>query len=567
MADNTAPLADQLAATTLTDTVTRHPFSDRVPIRQIVSRPDGGAGLAGSKARVGGWVKTGREQGKGTFAFLELNDGSCPANLQVIVDASVADLAPLVATGTCVSVDGLLKTPPEGAKQKIELRVEKVIHVGTVDTATYPIPKTKLSLEFLRDRIPFRPRTNTISAVARIRNTLAFATHSFFQEHGFLYIHTPIITTSDCEGAGEMFQVTSLINDAEKREVDLIKNPPPSEADIEAAKAVVKEKGEAVAQLKAAKANKKEITAAVAELNKAKENASAVEERAKMKPGLPKKDGKIDYSQDFFARQAFLTVSGQLQVETYACAVSSVYTFGPTFRAEHSHTTRHLSEFWMIEPEIAFADLQDDMNCAEAYVKFMSKWLLEKCFDDMEFMAKNYDKACIDRLRMVVSTPFERVTYTEAVEILKDAIQAGKKFENEVEWGTDLASEHERFLTEVQFQKPVIVYNYPKGIKAFYMKLNDDQKTVAAMDVLVPKVGELIGGSQREESYEVLKERILAAGLPLEPYDWYLDLRKYGTVKHSGFGLGFERMILFATGIENIRDVIPFPRYPGRADL
>ncbi|KAM7275848.1 hypothetical protein ACFE04_017714 [Oxalis oulophora] len=461
----------------------------------------------------------------------------------------------------------MTKLPPEGTRQKIELRVEKVVAVGTVDTSTYPIPKTKLTLEFLRDRIPFRPRTNTISSVARIRNALAFATHSFFQKYGFLYVHTPIITTSDCEGAGEMFQVTSLINDAEKREADLIKNPPPSESDIETAKAIVKEKGEAVAQLKAAKANKKDITAAVAELNKAKENASALEERANLKPGLPKKDGKIDYSQDFFARQAFLTVSGQLQVETYACAVSSVYTFGPTFRAEHSHTTRHLAEFWMIEPEIAFADLQDDMNCAEAYVKYMSQWLLDNCFDDMQFMAKNIDKTCIDRLRMVASTPFERVSYTEAVEILKDAIEGGKKFENEVEWGVDLASEHERFLTEVKFQKPVIVYNYPKGIKAFYMKLNDDQKTVAAMDVLVPKVGELIGGSQREENYEVLKARILEAGLPLEPYDWYLDLRKYGTVKHSGFGLGFERMILFATGIENIRDVIPFPRYPGRADL
>ncbi|KAJ0031088.1 hypothetical protein Pint_13332 [Pistacia integerrima] len=550
-----------------TSTAEKHPFSDRVLIRSIVSRPDGGAGLAGQRVRVGGWVKTGREQGKGSFAFLEVNDGSCPANLQVIVDAAVADLGQLVPTGTSVSVEGLLKNPPEGTKQKIELRVEKVIDVGTVDPAKYPIPKTKLTLEFLRDRIHFRPRTNTIAAVARIRNALAYATHTFFQEHGFLYIHTPIITTSDCEGAGEMFQVTTLISEAEKIEKELIKNPPPSEADVEAAKAVVKEKGEAVAKLKSDKANKEAITASVAELTKAKENLAKLEERSKLKPGIPQKDGKIDYAQDFFARQAFLTVSGQLQVETYACAVSNVYTFGPTFRAEHSHTSRHLAEFWMVEPEIAFADIKDDMNCAEAYVKFMCQWLLDKCFDDMEFMAKNYDKSCIDRLRMVSSTPFERITYTEAVEILEAAVKEGKKFENKVEWGIDLASEHERFLTEVKFQKPVIVYNYPKGIKAFYMRVNDDSRTVAAMDVLVPKVGELIGGSQREERYDIIKSRIEEMRLPLEPYEWYLDLRRFGTVKHSGFGLGFERMILFATGIDNIRDVIPFPRYPGRADL
>ncbi|KAJ4720546.1 Cytoplasmic asparagine-tRNA ligase [Melia azedarach] len=547
--------------------VAKHPFSDRVLIRTIVTRPDGGAGLAGQRVRVGGWVKTGREQGKGSFAFLEVNDGSCPANLQVIVDASVADLGQLVLTGTCVSVEGMLKNPPEGTKQKIELRVENVIHVGTVDPAKYPIPKTKLTLEFLRDRIHFRPRTNTISAVARIRNALAYATHTFFQEHGFLYIHTPILTTSDCEGAGEMFQVTTLISEAEKLEKELIKNPPPSETDLEASKLLVKEKGEAVAKLKSEKACKEVINAGVADLTKAKENFAKLEERSKLKPGIPKKDGKIDYTQDFFARQAFLTVSGQLQVETYACAVSSVYTFGPTFRAENSHTSRHLAEFWMVEPEIAFADLKDDMNCAEAYVKFLCQWLLDKCLDDMQFMAKNYDKSCIDHLRMVASTPFERISYTEAVELLQHAVKQGKKFENKVEWGIDLASEHERYLTEVKFQKPVIVYNYPKGIKAFYMRLNDDLKTVAAMDVLVPKVGELIGGSQREERYDVIKNRIMEMGLPLEPYEWYLDLRRFGTVKHCGFGLGFERMILFATGIDNIRDVIPFPRYPGRADL
>ncbi|CDP03212.1 unnamed protein product [Coffea canephora] len=566
--DSTPPL-EQLS---LSGTVEEAQFSRRVLIHSILSRPDGGAGLAGQVVKIGGWVKTGREQGKGAFAFLELNDGSCPANLQVIVESGVHKLGDLVPTGTSVYVEGELKKPPEGTKQKIELKVLKVLDVGTVDAAKYPLPKTRLTLEFLRDFVHLRPRTNTISAVARIRNELAYATHTFFHKHGFLYVHTPIITTSDCEGAGEMFQVTTLINEAEKLEKELKENPAPSEADIVAAELLVKEKGEAVAQLKSAKASKEEISAAVAVLTKAKENLVKLQERfrlgnrCKLSAGIPKKDGKIDYSEDFFARQAFLTVSGQLQVETFACALSSVYTFGPTFRAEQSHTSRHLAEFWMVEPEIAFADLQDDMNCAEAYVKFLCQWLLDYSLADMEFMAAHIDKTCIDRLKMVASSNFYRITYTEAIAILEEVSKA-RKFENKVEWGIDLASEHERYLTEEKFKAPVIVYNYPKGIKAFYMKLNEDKKTVAAMDVLVPKVGELVGGSQREENYEVLRARILEMNLPLEPYEWYLDLRRYGTVKHSGFGLGFERMILFATGIENIRDVIPFPRYPGRADL
>ncbi|CAA7062512.1 unnamed protein product [Microthlaspi erraticum] len=573
MGDQIQPPADQLAAVSLgndASTVQKEPFSDRVRIQSILGRPDGGAGLAGQKVRIFGWVKTGREQGKGTFAFLEVNDGSCPANLQVMVDASVYDLPKLVATGTCVTVDGLLKMPPEGkgTKQKIELSVEEVIHVGLVDPATYPIPKTKLTLEKLRETLHLRPRTNTIQSVARIRHALSYATHTFFNDGGFLYIQTPIITTSDCEGAGEMFQVTTLINHSERVEKDLINNPPPTEADIEAARLIVKERGEAVAQLKAAKASKQEIAASVAELTTAKASLANVEERSKLKPGLPKKeDGTIDYAHDFFGREAFLTVSGQLQVETYACSLSSVYTFGPTFRAENSHTSRHLAEFWMVEPELAGADLEDDMNCAEAYVKYMCKYLLEKRYDDMEFMAKNYDKGCIDRLKLVASTPFGRVTYTKAIELLEEAVAKGKTFENSVEWGIDLASEHERYLTEVVFQKPLIVYNYPKGIKAFYMRLNDDGKTVAAMDVLVPKVGELIGGSQREERIDVILERMEEIGLPTEPYEWYLDLRRFGTAKHAGFGLGLERMVLFATGIDNIRDVIPFPRYPGKADL
>jgi asparaginyl-tRNA synthetase len=563
MAEESAPPADQLSSVTINDAVEVSQFSQRTLIRSIISRPDGGAGLAGQTVKIGGWVKTGRKQDKGAFAFLEVNDGSCPANLQVMVDATVHSLTQLVQTGASIHVEGLLQLPPPGKTQKIELKAINVIDVGTVDPAKYPLPKTKLTLEFLRDYVHLRPKTNTISSIARIRNQLAFATHTFFQQHGFLYVHTPIITTSDCEGAGEMFQVTTLINDSEKLEKELAKTPPPSQSEVETALAIVKEKGEIVRQLKSAKAD---VTAAMAELNQAKDIHSKLDERSKLKPGIPKKDGKVDYTQDFFARQAFLTVSGQLQVETYACALSSVYTFGPTFRAEHSHTTRHLAEFWMVEPEIAFADIQDDMNCAEAYVKFLCKWLLDNCMDDMKFMVEKFDKGAIDRLRMVSSSNFVRITYTEAVSILEEASKT-RQFENKVEWGIDLSSEHERHLTEDIYKKPVIVYNYPKGIKAFYMKVNPDNKTVAAMDILVPKVGELIGGSQREERFEVLRDRILEMGLPLEPYEWYLDLRRFGTVKHSGFGLGFERMILFATGLDNIRDVIPFPRFPGRADL
>nr|XP_043627255.1 asparagine--tRNA ligase, cytoplasmic 1-like [Erigeron canadensis] len=548
-------------------------FSERVLIRSILTRPDGGASLAGQTIKVGGWVKTGRKTGSVKegkdqlpFAFVELNDGSCSANLQLMIYSDVASLDEVTRTGTSMHVEGVLQTPPVQTKQSIELKVSKVIHVGSSadedPTKKYPFQKTYYPLEYLRDYLHLRPRTATISAIARIRSALAYATHTFFQKHGFLYVHTPIITTIDCEGAGEMFQVTTLINEAEK---ELTKST--SQEDVDVAKGVVKEKGEIIAKLKADKAEKPAITAAVAELTKAKGNLAKIEERFNMKPGIPKKYGKVDYGQDFFARQAFLTVSGQLQAETFACALGSVYTFGPTFRAEHSHTSRHLAEFWMVEPEIAFADIEGDMKCAEAYVRFLCQWLLDNCLDDMEFMVNKFDKNAIKRLQMVASTNFVRLTYTEAVTILEEAVSKGHKFERKVEWGIDLASEHEKYLTEKKFESPVIVYNYPKGIKAFYMKLNPDKKTVAAMDVLVPKVGELIGGSQREENYEVLKERMLEMGLPLEPYEWYLDLRRYGTVKHSGFGLGFERMILFATGIDNIRDVIPFPRVPGKADL
>eukprot|EP00245_Coleochaete_scutata_P009352 TRINITY_DN305_c0_g1_i1.p1 TRINITY_DN305_c0_g1~~TRINITY_DN305_c0_g1_i1.p1 ORF type:complete len:573 (-),score=112.10 TRINITY_DN305_c0_g1_i1:634-2352(-) len=546
-------------------------YSRRVLIKTILTSEGQGIAYVDQVISVGGWVKTGREQGKGAFAFLELNDGSCPANLQVMVDASVHALGPLTPTGTSLVVEGELKRTPPGTKQTVELKVTRVIHLGTCDPSVYPIAKTNLSLEYLRSKTHLRGRTNTISAIARIRSALAFASHKFFVDNGFLYVHTPIVTTSDCEGAGEMFQVTTLLSEAERRDEMAKEAPPPTAEELQAAAAKVEAKGSVVRTLKEAKKGKEEIKAAVEVLQQAKEEQLRLEERMSASAGgLPKTaDGRTDYGKDFFCRQAYLTVSGQLQVETYACGLSSCYTFGPTFRAEYSHTTRHLAEFWMIEPEIAFADLEDDMNCAEDYVRYLCRWLLDNCRDDMEFMEKRVDKTCVQRLENVANNGFARVTYTEAIEILEKVDQKSWKTcaDVKVEWGIDLSSEHERYLTEEVYKRPVIVYNYPAAIKAFYMRLNEDGRTVAAMDVLVPKVGELIGGSQREERFDVLERRIKEAGLPTEPYSWYLDLRRFGTVKHAGFGLGFERMILFATGLENIRDVIPFPRYPGHADL
>lgn len=529
---------------------------------------------------VGGWVRTGRTADKGAFTFLELNDGSCPHNIQVLVKAEIKNPDEIKSTGVCVVVEGEIKASPEGAKQKIELHATSVLHVGPCDAKTYPMAKAKLGLEFLRDKIHLRVRTNTIASIQRVRNCLAFGTHKFFQTSGFQYVHTPIMTASDCEGAGEMFQVTTLLQGAENA------GEAPSPEKIAELKAAASACGSDVADLKKAnaeglKSKDPETKAGATALLKpgldrlmaAKKVVEEAETAASNVGGLPRtKDGKIDYTKDFFGQMVNLTVSGQLQGEIYACALTSVYTFGPTFRAENSHTTRHLAEFWMIEPEIAFADLYDCMQCAEDYVRFCCKCVLEECFDDLQFLAKMYDPTCIERVRAIAAEPFGRCTYTEAVSILQKAVADGQKFENtEIEWGMDFGSEHERYLSEKVFKKPVCCYNYPKAIKAFYMRENDigtdgrDEITVASMDVLVPGVGELIGGSQREERFELLQVRMDEVGLDREVYEWYTDLRKYGTCVHSGFGLGFERMILLTTGMENIRDVIPFPRWPGNA--
>ncbi len=443
----------------------------------------------GKTLTVCGWIRSVRDQKN--FAFIELNDGSTLSSLQIVADAS--QMSPQLTTGASIGVTGKLVESP-GQKQKWELKAEKIQLFGTCSPEDYPLQKKRHSFEFLRTIAHLRPRTNTQGAVMRIRHALAMATHAFFEERGFLYVHTPIITASDAEGGGKQFGVTSM---------DL-----------------------------------------------------------KSLPRL--KDGAVDYSQDFFGRPAYLTVSGQLNGEALACALSDIYTFGPTFRAEPSTTTRHLAEFWMIEPEMAFADLEDDMECAEGYLKYVTKYALEHCHEDLELFDQFIEKGLLERLKHVASSPFVRLTYTEAIEILQ---QSGKSFAFPVSWGMDLQSEHERFLAEEHCKKPVILTNYPAKIKSFYMRANEDGKTVAAMDVLVPKIGEIIGGSQREERHDILKKKIEEFGLRAEDYWWYLQLRQYGTVPHAGFGVGFERLILFITGMENIRDVIPFPRFPGHAEF
>lgn len=448
----------------------------------------------GKKVTLKGWIKTVRQSK--SCAFIALNDGSNFDGIQVVVDDSLPqynDLLAELTTSASIAVTGTIVRSP-GKEQSFELKAEEIELIGACPAQEYPLQKKHHTLEFLRTIAHLRPRTNTIGAVARVRNSLAFATHRFFQDRGFLYVMTPIITASDCEGAGQMFQVSTL---------DLMNIP-------------------------------------------------------------RTKEGSIDYSKDFFGKPAYLTVSGQLNGEAYACALSDIYTFGPTFRAENSNTARHLAEFWMIEPEIAFANLQDDMECAESYIKFCIKSALEECPQDMAFFERHISQGLIERLEHIVKEPFECVTYTDAVSILE---KTSKKFEYPVSWGIDLQSEHERYLVEEYFKKPTILYNYPERIKAFYMRNNEDGKTVAAMDVLVAGVGEIIGGSQREERYDMLIEKMKKFGLNPDAYWWYLELRKYGTVSHAGFGLGFERLVRLVTGMENIRDVIPFPRFPGNAEF
>ncbi len=441
-----------------------------------------------------GWVRT-RRDSKGGFSFIEINDGSCLKNLQIIADkrlSNYGDEIVKIQTGCSIRASGALFHSP-GKGQDVELHAEEIQVLGWADPDTYPLQKKRHSFEFLRSIAHLRPRTNTFGAVARIRSAMSLAIHTFFQERRFFYLHTPIITGNDCEGAGELFKVTTF---------DL---------------------------------------------------------------GHVPRDGEdVDFKKDFFGRPANLTVSGQLEAEVYAMALGDVYTFGPTFRAENSNTSRHLAEFWMVEPEMAFCDLEGDIELAESFLKYIFAHLLENCHEDMAFFNRFIDSTVIETLEGVLSKGFERLTYTEAIEILA---KAERKFQFPVAWGNDLQSEHERYLCEEVFQRPIILVDYPRQIKPFYMKLNGDQKTVRAMDLLVPRVGEIIGGSQREDDYETLLTRIREAGLNPDDYWWYLELRKFGTAPHAGFGLGFERLIQFVTGLSNIRDVIPFPRTPGNVSF
>jgi asparaginyl-tRNA synthetase len=452
------------------------------------------ADAIGSVAQIRGWVRT-RRDSKGGFSFIEVNDGSCFGNLQIVADGTLPNYQSDVTTltvGSSVVVTGEIKASA-GQGQATEMFAHEVQITGTASATEYPLQKKQHSFEKLREWAHLRPRTNTFGAVARVRSRLSYATHSFYQQEGFLYVHTPVITASDCEGAGQMFRVTTLPLDK-----------------------------------------------------------------------LPMVAGKVDTSQDFFGKSSYLTVSGQLEGEAYATALGKIYTFGPTFRAENSNTSRHLSEFWMIEPEMAFFDLNDNMDLAERYLKYMLRDLLSNCGEDMEFFEKRIQPGLLAALQLVLDKPFTHLSYTEAVAILQ---ASGEKFEYPVSWGVDLQAEHERYITEKHVQGPVILYNYPKEIKSFYMRLNDDGKTVAAMDVLVPGVGEIIGGSQRDERLDVLTERMVQSGLKPDDYWWYLDLRRYGTVPHAGFGLGLERMVQYSTGMTNIRDVIPFPRTPGNCEF
>ena len=461
-----------------------------VQLRELFRNTDA---YAGKEVLVRGWIRNNRSSNK--FGFIELNDGSFFKSVQVVYEEELITNFEEISkayVAAALAVKGTLVLTPQ-AKQPFEIKASEIT-VEAPSTPDYPLQPKRHTMEFLREIAHLRPRSNTFSAVFRVRSLVAYAIHQFFQEQGFVYVHTPIITGSDCEGAGEMFRVTTLD----------MENPPRLE------------------------------------------------------------DGSIDFSQDFFGKETSMTVSGQLEAETFALAFRKIYTFGPTFRAENSNTARHASEFWMIEPEVAFADLADNMELAEAMIKYIINFVLEKAPEEMEFFNQFMDKGLIERLRGIADSEFVRVTYTEAVDLL---LKSGKQFQYPVEWGIDLQTEHERYITEEIFKKPVFVTDYPKDIKAFYMRLNDDGKTVAACDLLVPGVGEIIGGSQREERYDVLTQRMAELGLAEQDYWWYLDLRKYGGVKHAGYGLGFERIIMYLTGMSNIRDVLPFPRTPKSAEF
>lgn len=497
-------------------------------------------------------------------AFLKVSDGSCAASLQVLVESSVVPPCQLLHTGTSITVEGVLQQSSVQGKNVIELKVDKVLHIGTVDYSKYPLSKKRVPIDKLRECFHIRARTTTVGSVMRIRSTLTFGAHTFCHNHGFLSVQVPIVTTTDCNGFSEKYKVTGLFDKAGQKE------EPQAIAEIEgvsleAIKAAAKEKSSLVEELKRTDSNKEALAAAVQDLRKTNELASQLEAREKSKPKTSQKRDNVKSSESSSSSETYLTVSGRLHLESYACALGNVYSFGPRFRADKGESPKHVPEMLMFEVEMAFTQLEEAMNCADDFFKFLCKWVLENCPEDMKFVTERIDRNRIDRLQSVISSSFERISYDEALNILNKVTDT--KVETKLQWGAALTEEDLSHLSEEIYKKPVIVYNYPKAAKPFYVRLNDDGKTVAAFDMIVPKIGKLISGSQNEERIHILSTRIKDLGLPREQYEWYLDLRRHGTVKHSGFSLEFDLMVLFATGLTDVRDAIPFPRSYGKANF
>ncbi|KAI7984254.1 Asparagine--tRNA ligase, cytoplasmic 2 [Camellia lanceoleosa] len=615
-------------ATATAPVVTFSKYSKRVILKTILGRGDGGVGLVGDRVVIGGWVKTSKEvtkkpvpppvvegskdvtcveiiptrlpffrsimkvfvgshepvrekldsvvqklpppppplQQSSLFAVLQVSDGSCAASLQVLVDSSIERPSQVMPTGTCILAEGFLQQPEEPGKHAVELKVAKLLHVGTVDQDKYPLSKKRLPLDMLRDFSHFRPRTTTVASVARIRNGLTQATHTFFMTNGFLYVQVPIITTADCEGFSEKFHVSTLLGEKIKQEV--ITTDDTAGISSETVKASIKEKNKQIEVLQRSDSNKEALAAALQDLQitselvalmEAKEAAKQkFESKASVKPVL------VDFSEDFFSRQTYLTVSGRLHLESYARALGNVYSFGPRFQAQKSESKRNVAEMWMVEVEMAFSQLEDAINCAHDLLKSVSQWALDNCSEDLKFLSKRVDQTIEDRLKKMTSSSFRRISYEAAVEVLKQV--KDKKFEATIELGAPLTEEHESYLADEIYKMPVIIDSYPKELKPFYVRLNDDGETVAAFDMIVPKVGKLIRASQNEERLSFLTTRIMELGLPKEQYEWYLDLRRHGTVIHSGFSLAFDLLVAYATGLIDVRDVIPFPRSHGKAN-
>ncbi|XP_073317034.1 asparagine--tRNA ligase, cytoplasmic 2 [Primulina huaijiensis] len=592
-------------------------YSKRVVLKTILGRSDGGVGLIGQRVMIGGWVKSSREFRKEqplpapevvgpkdtscveiiqtrlpffrsimkvlgvgelrirdkldsvvpkppqpSISILQISDGSSVSSLQVLVDSALASPSHVMPTGTCIHAEGILQKPSLQGKQIMEFKAENILYIGKVDQDTYPLSKKRLPLESLRDSSHFRPRTTTVASVMRIRNALTQATHNFFQENGFLNVQVPIITGTDCEGFGENFLVTTLLGN------DGIKDQ--SNADdtwgvkLESIIASIKEKSKKVEELQRTESNEEALVAATQDLKKTTELASQLEEKLKAKIGKSTKTYKFDFSKDFFSSKTYLTVTGRLHLESYGCALGNVYSVGPRFRANKNYSNKSLAEMWIAELEMAFSHIEDSMDCANDFLKFICKWILENCTEDLKFISRRVDKFVVDRLQFIVTSQFEKVSYTEAVEVLKKVTE--KKFGEKVEWGAALSEEHKSYLTEEIYKKPLVIYNQPRELEPFYTRLNDDGRTVASFEMIVPKVGTLIRGSQKEERFNMLSTRIKELGLENQQSEWYLDLHKHGVAKCSGFSFLFDPFVLYATGLNDARDAVPFPRSFGKAN-